>query len=36
MEREFGKHLAPYVKKLLEAEGEEYRKAGEELLREVG
>ncbi|HHO57491.1 MAG TPA: hypothetical protein ENJ70_02950 [Thermoplasmatales archaeon] len=36
MEREFGKHLAPYVKKLLEAEGEEYRKAGEKLLREVG
>ncbi len=36
MEKEFGEHLLPYVKKLMESEGEEYRKAGERLLREVG
>gem|GEM_PF-2040607 len=36
MEREFGEHLLPHVKKMLESEGEEYRKAGEQLLKEVG
>ncbi len=36
MEMDFGKHLAKYVKILLEAEGEEYKKAMDNLLKEVG
>ena len=36
MEQEFGRHLSPYIKKLMEAEGEEYKRIGQKLLREVG
>jgi hypothetical protein len=36
MEIDFGKHLAGYVKSLLKAEGEEYKKMLDMLLKEVG
>ncbi|HEC88249.1 MAG TPA: hypothetical protein ENI52_02915 [Thermoplasmata archaeon] len=36
MEREFGEHLSIYVRKLFEAEGEEYKKILEEMLKEIG
>lgn len=36
MEREFGEHLSHYVKKLLEVEGEEYKKILDNMLREIG
>lgn len=36
MEREFGKHLAPHVKRLLQAEGDEYETLLQQIVREIG
>jgi len=36
MEIEFGKHLAKYVKRLLKCNGEEYKKALNEMIKEAG
>ncbi len=36
MEKDFGKHLAGYAKKLMEAEREEYKNALEDLVKEAG
>ena len=36
MEMDFGRHLAKYVKKLIDTEGTEYKEALEILVREVG
>ena len=36
MEKEFGRHLAKYVKKLLVAEGNDYENIMNELVKEIG
>ena len=36
MEREFGKHLAPHVAQLLQAEGDEYGALLQKLVKEIG